>query len=194
MKGLASPRPAALYTPGFGLSAWLAKGGVVTSRSDCNRSAPDRQAALASAPPGPARAIISVFIIAWLVWQLAVPLSYYLGDNVDDERFAWRMFSGVWLLQKSCTASVTEVRSQSAADARGIRKVNLDRTLHSTWVGQLKKKNRPLVVEKFLRTRCDGDPSVTEVEYTRTCSAAPHARIPPTTLRFDCRAGEFTRP
>ena len=55
--------------------------------------------------------LVNVFIVSWLLWQLLVPLSYYLGHDVDDERFAWRMFSGVWLLQKSCTASVTEFRS-----------------------------------------------------------------------------------
>lgn len=148
---------------------------------------------LASAPSLRARIIISVFIMCWLVWQVAVPLSYYVGDNADDERFAWRMFSGVWLLQKSCTASVTELRVQ-AGSAASVRKVNLERTLHGTWVSQLKKKNRPLVVEKFLQTRCESDPSVVQVEYLRTCSAAPDTRIPPVTRKFDCRAGAFTGP
>lgn len=147
---------------------------------------------LASAPSGRARLLISVFIISWLAWQLLVPLSYYLGDNVDDERFAWRMFSGVWLLQKSCTVSVTEFRAQPQADAPDIRKINLDRTLHGTWVSQLQKKNRRLVLEKFIQARCEGDPSVTEVEYIRACPAASHARVPPVTLRFNCRAGAFT--
>lgn len=147
-----------------------------------------------SAPSGPARVVISTFIIAWLVWQLVVPLSYYLGDNADDERFAWRMFSGVWLLQKSCSASVTEFRSRPDTGVSDIRRINLERVLHSTWVNQLRKKSRPLVVEKFLRTRCEGDPAVAKVEYTRACSAAPHSRIPPVTRRLDCRAGEFTGP
>lgn len=149
---------------------------------------------LAAAPSGPARVIISVFIISWLVWQLVVPLSYYLGNDVDEERFAWRMFSGVWLLQKSCTASVTEFRSPPDGGAPGIREIDLDRTLHGTWVPLLNKKKRPLVVEKFLQTRCESDPSVTAVEYSRACPAAPQARIPPVTLRFDCRAGVFTGP
>jgi hypothetical protein len=148
---------------------------------------------LACAPSGPARVLISVFIISWLVWQLVVPIRYYLGDDVDDERFAWRMFSGVWLLQKSCTASVIEFRSQPGGGATGIRKVNLEQSLHGTWIRQL-KKNRRLVVEKFLRTRCERDPSVNEVEYTRVCPVAPPARMPPVTLRFDCRARAFTGP
>jgi hypothetical protein len=79
-----------------------------------SQSNPERSGVtLVSTPSRRARIIISVFIVSWLAWQVAVPLSYYAGDNVDDERFSWRMFSGVWLLQKSCTASVSEVRSQS---------------------------------------------------------------------------------
>ena len=136
--------------------------------------------------------VVNVFIISWLLWQLLVPLSYYLGHDVDDERFAWRMFSGVWLLQKSCTASVTEFRSQPGAGAPGARRINLERAVHGTWVGQLKKKNRRLVVEKFARARCEADPSVSEIEYIRACPAAPDARIPPVTLRFNCRAGGLT--
>jgi hypothetical protein len=153
---------------------------------------PTDGAVLASAPSGRARLVINAFIICWLLWQVAVPLSYYLGDNVDDERFAWRMFSGVWLLQKSCTASVTEFRSEPGADTPIASKINLDRTLHGTWASQLKKKNRRLVIEKFAQTRCEADPSVSEIEYIRACPAAPEARIPPVTLRFNCRAGGFT--
>jgi hypothetical protein len=169
---------------------------MVARRSECDRASSLRPAGaeLTSTPSRRARLIISTFIICWLVWQVATPLSYYLGDNVDDERFAWRMFSGVWLLQKSCTASVFEVRSQEGAAGPGIQKVNLERELQSTWVSQLRKKSRPLVVEKFLRTRCEGDPSVTQVEYVRACPAAPDSRIPPVRLRFDCRASAFTGP
>jgi hypothetical protein len=135
--------------------------------------------------------IISVFILLWLAWQLVVPLSYYLGDAVDDERFSWRMFSGVWLQQKSCTSSVTELRSPPGA-APILRKVNLERLLHSTWVGQL-RRNRRVVIEKFVQTRCDVDPSVTGVEYSRTCATASN-RLPSVTLRFDCNTRTFTGP
>jgi hypothetical protein len=150
------------------------------------------ESTLACAPSGRARVIITVFIVSWLVCQVLVPLSYYLGDDVEDERFAWRMFSGVWLLQKSCTASVTEFRSQPGGGTADVRKIDLDRALHESWVLELKKRGRRLVAEKFLRARCEGDPSVTEVAYTRACPAAPQDRIPPVTLRFDCRAGVFT--
>jgi hypothetical protein len=164
-------------------------------RADRSRSTSERSSVtLASTPSRRARATISVFIVLWLAWQVAVPLSYYAGDNVDDERFSWRMFSGVWLLQKSCTASVSEVRSQSGAALPDIRAISLERTLHSTWVNQLKKKNRPLVVEKVLRSRCESDASVTEVHYTRACSSAEDTRIPPVAMRFDCRNGTFVEP
>ena len=144
--------------------------------------------AFASTPSASARKIISVFILLWLVWQVAVPLSYYVGDNVDDERFAWRMFSGIWLAHKSCTASVTEFRMDPVDGEAQFDAIDLGRTLHGTWVNQLAKKNRRLVVEKFLQNRCEADPSVTEVQYIRTCAGVSQSRIPPVTLRFDCRA------
>jgi hypothetical protein len=37
----------------------------------------------------------SAFIVVWIGLQTALPLSYYVGDDAFDERFAWRMFSPV---------------------------------------------------------------------------------------------------
>jgi hypothetical protein len=161
-----------------------------TARPGLRDATGTRDSTLGAAPSARARRLINVFIICWLAWQLMVPLSYYLGGDVDDERFAWRMFSGVWLLQKSCSASVTERRSGAAGGPPLLRKVNLERSLHSTWIGQL-RRNQRLVVEKFLQTRCDADPSVTGVEYSRTCATASD-RLPPVTHRFDCDARTFT--
>jgi hypothetical protein len=149
--------------------------------------------AFASPPAGPARVIISVFIISWLLWQLAVPLSYYLGGDPEEERFTWRMFSGVWLLHKNCSVSVTEFRSQPGGGTRPVGQINLNRTLHREWVYQL-TKNRRSVVEKFLRTRCQGDPSLAALEFVRACPVAPPGRIPAVDLRFDCGTGAFTTP
>jgi hypothetical protein len=39
----------------------------------------------------------NLFIVGWVGLQVALPLSYYLGDDRFDERFAWRMFSPVRL-------------------------------------------------------------------------------------------------
>lgn len=136
--------------------------------------------------------VTTVFIVSWLVWQLALPLSYYFSEDVSDERFSWRMFSGLWLLHKTCRASVTESLVLSGAEgARSVRPLDLARTLYVSWVGALGWQ-RPLM-EKFLRTRCRHDPSVVEVELSRTCPAADPSRLPSATLRMDCRAGTLSR-
>jgi hypothetical protein len=128
-----------------------------------------------------------VFIVLYLLWQIAVPLSYYVGGDVDEERFSWRMISGVWLLHRTCALSVSE--SVAATGAGGVssesRQLNLERTLHASLILQLRRNQRP-VVEKFLRTRCESDPSVTGVKFNRTCAVG--SRMPPVHLQFDCRS------
>ena len=37
--------------------------------------------------------LANIFIVAVIASQIWLPLSYYLGDDPFDERFAWRMFS-----------------------------------------------------------------------------------------------------
>lgn len=148
---------------------------------------------IASPPPGRARVIISVLIVTHLLWQVVVPISYYLGDDPSDERFSWRMFSAIWQFHKTCTASVMEIESvlvPSATNAPSIRKVDLDRTLHLAWITLL-KRNRRLVVDKFLQTRCQSDPSVTEIRYSRTCPGVAESRIPSVKLRFTCGLSAF---
>ena len=43
---------------------------------------------IASPPPGRPRVVVSLIIVLYLLWQVAVPISYYLGDDVSDERFS----------------------------------------------------------------------------------------------------------
>jgi hypothetical protein len=135
-------------------------------------------------PPGRARLAISAFILAWLVWQVASPLAYYTGSEVSDERFAWRMFSGVWFHERTCAVSVTESvpGNDGALVPRGVNP--------GAWKWQL-ERNRLLVVEKFLRSRCQRDPSVVAVEIVRTCPVESRS-LPIATRRLDCRAGSIT--
>jgi len=88
---------------------------------------------------------------AWL-WllvaiQIAIPASYYLRDTGrDDERFAWRMFSGVRL--KRCTALLREQQGGRAVP------VPLRGALHSSWIHAV-ERGRQRVIERFLSARCD---------------------------------------
>jgi hypothetical protein len=126
--------------------------------------------------------------VAWLVWQLAVPAAYYLGDDVSEERFSWRMFSGVFLHHKRCVVSVSEAVA-GPGTRPSLRKVDLSGPLTS-WIGLL-KQNRRLVVEKVLRTRCQNDPLVIAVQFRRRCPFAPEARMPTVVRRLNCRTGVF---
>ncbi|HEX9765409.1 MAG TPA: hypothetical protein VGA36_01505 [Nitriliruptorales bacterium] len=142
---------------------------------------------IAVPPPGRARAIVGGFIVLWLVWQVALPLSYYFGDDAGEERFAWRMFSEIALFHTKCAVSVAEsVAVPGAADGVSVRAVDLGRTVHAGWEEHL-RRNRRLVVERFLRWRCQRDPSVTAVEFRRTCRLVPESRIPSISVRLPCR-------
>src|SRR3954447_372732 len=97
----------------------------------------------ARAPSAPdRRALRNLAIAAFLMFQLVMPLRYYLGGGGSDERVSWRMFSSVRM--QKCDVRVDEtVRGER-------RKVDLEATLQIAWVGML-ERNRPAVVDKFLQ-------------------------------------------
>jgi hypothetical protein len=118
-------------------------------------------------------------IAAFLLFQLIMPLRYYLGGGGSDERFSWRMFSSVRM--QKC-----DVRVDDVVDGER-RKVDLESTLQIAWVGML-ERNRPAVVDKFLARRC-GEPNVSAVRYRRTCQNTDGTRPPPLVLERDCKTG-----
>jgi len=136
-------------------------------------------------PVGPTRKRVVRFVVALLLLQLVVPLSYYLrtGDPYD-ERFAWRMFSAVRL--HSCRTSATERVGE--AD----REIALSSTLHQAWVNHL-ARNRRDVVLAFLEARCEEE-GVREVSLTNACTAPDGEPIAPQVYRRVCESGELTLP
>jgi hypothetical protein len=126
--------------------------------------------------------------VAWLLGQLAIPASYHVGANASEERFAWRMFSDVWWHHKTCQLAVVETLDGPASGDGPVRRpVALERAFHVVWLRQLQR--RPAVVEKALRQRCEADPAVREVLFTRVCPGAPPSRLPPLRLRRTCATG-----
>ncbi len=82
-----------------------------------------------------------VFIGLFLIVQLALPLSYYLGDDRYDERFAWRMFSDVRMVR-------------CRADYRiGGAPVRLLERFHVAWQTLVERGRRP-VVDAVARRLC----------------------------------------
>jgi len=151
---------------------------------------------IASPPPGRARLAVSAIIALWLVVQVAFPVSYYLGDSLAEERFAWRMFSSVSVYGGQCALSVVEtVAEPGSADGRITREPELNRILHAAWLTHL-RRGRALVIDRFLTSRCQRDPSIIEIELKRSCDRGPEAGVR-TEVRRQCRptaaAGEPSR-
>ncbi len=122
----------------------------------------------------------------WLlvVLQVAIPASYYLRGDRDDERFAWRMFSAVRVQRCS-------VRAFESDGAERLRRVELDSALHSGWVRAL-ERGRKRAIERFLRQRCQR-PSVTSSELRRDCKDAAERELGVEHFVLDCRRAELTR-
>ncbi len=85
----------------------------------------------------------SLFIVAFLAVQLALPVSYYLGDAPLDERFAWRMFSPIRMVR--CRLDVRE--------GAGRTPVRAEAELHAVWMSLL-RRGRPDVIAAWAEARC----------------------------------------
>lgn len=97
------------------------------------------------------------FIAAWLVVQLALPLLYYTArHDPHDERFAWRMFSPMHMVQCVPAFTVDD------------RPVVLGRRFHQAWIN-IAKRGRFSVVEAMAERLCDDNPDK-RVGLTLTCT------------------------
>lgn len=113
----------------------------------------------------------------WLLvaLQVAIPASYYLRADRDDERFAWRMFSAVRL--RRCEVRAHDVK-------RGERhQVELPRVLHASWIRSL-ERGRASVIERFLAARCAA--GADEAQLERSCREPSGAALAPTVYRRRC--------
>lgn len=132
---------------------------------------------------GRARRRANLFIAAFLLSQILIPLRYYLGDGGYDERFSWRMFSSVRLHR--CAVEVRETRHGQST------RLSLQREVQVAWVNML-KRYRPQVVEAFLASRCAKE-AVERVRFDRQCVDTDGTRLPSQSLRLDCGTGELLR-
>lgn len=125
---------------------------------------------------------VRVFIVAAVLAQLLIPLTYYLRDDPYDERFAWRMFSGVRL--QECDATVLETRGGAE------RVVDPYQVVPAGWVTGL-ERNRRTVVERYLELRCEEE-GTTAVRFENRCREVDGAPRPMVELRRDCATGEVS--
>ena len=106
-----------------------------------------------------ARALLSTwpgrFIAAFLALQLAIPLLYYtVRRDRHDERFAWRMFSPMRMIQ--CDPRVVVDGKPFALTSR----------FHEAWY-ELARRGRFAVIEAMAARLCEGGGHTVRV--TMTC-------------------------
>jgi len=125
--------------------------------------------------------LANALILAFLAYQVAMPLRYYLNDLGYDERFSWRMFSTLRL--QRCTVQVHET-------VGGVEQLlDLTKELQVAWIGMLERYRRP-VIDKLLARRCAGE-KVSRVLFTRSCTDTDGSALPDVTVSLDCRSGEL---
>jgi hypothetical protein len=132
------------------------------------------------AGPPASRALPNAFIALFVLFQLAMPLRYYLLGGGTDERFSWRMFSTVRM--QTCDVKVHDI--VEADGERNPRDVDLRTLLHGAWVHVL-ERYRPRAVDKLLRRRCD-EPGVKAARYLRNCKDTDGDRLPVLEVEMDC--------
>jgi hypothetical protein len=129
------------------------------------------------------RRAADLYILAYLVVQVALPLAYYAGLRArTDERFAWRMFSAVRL--DPCEVEVSEKVRRDGTPT--IRKVPIHQILQEGWVHEL-RRGQPRVVDRFLRRLCEDDGAM-EVTFSRRCRPTDGTAEPPDEVVRTCRA------
>jgi hypothetical protein len=127
-----------------------------------------------------ARLWANAFIALFLAYQVAMPLRYYAGGRGLDERFSWRMFSSVRMLD--CNVDIDEHFEEFGKVRQ--RDVNLKKEVQVAWIGLL-ERGRDLVIEKFMRRRCDVE-GVVKVDYYLGCVAPDGAKWPAVNRHMKC--------
>lgn len=137
-------------------------------------------------PDGPTRTRAGWTLALFALVSIAIPLRYYLGDDLYDERFAWRMFSRVRV--QECSAEVTEDGAPLVVLGRDPSAPGI---LPAPWHSLL-QRNRPAVVRRFLRWRCAAEGERDVVEVTTRCRDTSAELLPPIVRAIDCASGDIT--
>jgi hypothetical protein len=135
--------------------------------------------ALAAGATATGRMLANALIVAFLAYQVAMPLRYYLGGRGYDERFSWRMFST--LRMQKCRVQVRETVDGEE------RPLVLKKEIQVAWIGMLERYRRG-VVDKLLQRRCERA-AATRVVYTRSCTDTDGSALPDNVVSIDCKSG-----
>src|SRR5690349_18637852 len=119
----------------------MAQPGTASTAAGAHEQAAASQPKPTPAIAGRRRTPENAFIALFLAFMLGMPLRYYMGGRGFDERFSWRMFSTIRMLE--CKATVVE----DVADGSE-RRVDLGQEVQVAWVGLL-ERGRELVIDKL---------------------------------------------
>jgi hypothetical protein len=164
------------------LSATPAAAGAAVATPEAVHEAtakPRTSVATPAAPMG--RALANAVIVAFLAYQVAMPLRYYLGGGGADERFSWRMFST--LRMQRCRVKVVETVDGKEHRLEVLKEVQI------AWRGMLERYRRP-VVDKLLERRCE-KAEASKVVFTRACTDTDGSVLPDDVVSLDCKSGAF---
>lgn len=144
-------------------------------------------APLAHTEPSPARnRVRDGFIVLALLFQIVVPLRYYLGGRGYDERFSWRMFSTLRL--RACKVRVIEY-VQDGSRSVG-RNVSVERDVHLAWLRLLERLRGP-VIDAYLERRCTLI-DAQRVAFDARCDDTDSRALPPVHRTLECNTHRFS--
>ncbi len=141
-------------------------------------------AALRVEPPQSAarRRLIALAVAAALLAEVAIPATYYFGDDRFDERFAWRMFSDVRVYR--CQLGAYDIDDGRATP------VNLPATIHVAWINTM-RRSREGVLRRYLRWRCDVE-DIDGARVVNQCRTPEGESVPRVVREIDCGSGHVT--
>lgn len=135
-------------------------------------------------PSGRVRTLVNVFVVSFLVFQIVVPMTYYLGTPTIDERFSWRMFSAVIL--QICEISSFETRMRNGK--RVVTRTSLSPDYHQAWIRLLRRYN-PMLVQAALQRQCER-PGAVSAHLMRRCQSPGGNTLPEDRITRDCASGK----
>lgn len=114
-------------------------------------------------PSSKGRRRAGAFIVVFMLFQFALPLSYLAREDASDDRFTWRRFTGANASACETTAWIEQTDGER-------RSIALESMIPQEWVDYV-QSDRHSVVHAFLRQQCRST-DIARVELINHCDDA----------------------
>jgi len=118
-------------------------------------------------------------LVAFLALNLLAPMRYYVLDDPYDERFAWRMFSGIRF--ESCQVALSMQPTQSNSWVT----LQPRQLFHAGYVTLLERR-RPEAIDAALAHVCQNNPDAAQTRYQAQCRSVTGESRPLATQVLAC--------